>query len=263
MSSDVEGGDLAGSAGTPQSPDSDEDCPTDRAEEFIQLFNRVEEFLSRLVNRVSYTRFEKLVEAAAADNAAVRANASALGQFAKLRNAIVHGEGYPPHIVAVPSTQTLSKFKSVAQEVIEPTPLIPTFEREVRCFSQEDSLLPVLEFMRGHDFSQVVVRSTSGNLRMLTVEGITWWLADHVGEGQLPADTATLGDVIALEPQGGLKILGAKKTIFDAADALRNSIHHDSTRLYAIVITENGDAGEDPIGFVTPWDLVHNPRLSQ
>ncbi|MDR3727905.1 MAG: hypothetical protein P4K86_12770 [Terracidiphilus sp.] len=261
MSSDVEGAYLASLAGISQPPYRDEDGPRDRAEEFIELFNRVEDFLSRLVNRASYTRFEKLVEAAAVDNAAVRANANSLGQFAKLRNAIVHGDGYPQHIVAMPSSQTISKFKMVVQKVTEPTPLIPTFEREVRCFSEEDSLLQVLAFMRGRDFSQVVVRNSSGNLRMLTVEGITWWLADHVGESYLPVGTATVGDAIALEPQGGFKILGAQKTIFDADDALRNSIHPDSTRLYAIVITENGVDGEDPIGFVTPWDLVHHPRL--
>ncbi|MGA2083936.1 MAG: hypothetical protein ABSG60_00270 [Terracidiphilus sp.] len=233
----------------------------DRAEEFIQLFNQVEEFLSRLVNRASYTRFERLVEVASADNAAVRANANALGQFAKLRNAIVHGEGYPPHIVAMPSPQALSKFKRVAHEVIEPTPLIPAFGRQVRCFSPGDAVSTVLDFMRKYDFSQVVVRGVDGRLGVLTVEGITWWLADNVKGNQIPVDSATIGDVIALEPQGGLKILGAKKTIFDATDAFRNSIHHDSTRLYAIVITENGDIVEDPIGFVTPWDLVHNPHL--
>jgi hypothetical protein len=171
-----------------------------RAEEFIQLFNRVEEFLSRLVNRASYTRFERLVEAASANNSAVRAYASALGQFGRLRNAIVHDEGYPPHVVAMPSHEALSRFKHVAHEVMEPTPLMPMFAREVRCFSPEDALLPVLAFMRQGDFSQVIMKSCNGSLHMLTVEGITWWLADNLDGSQLPAGAATLGDVIALEP---------------------------------------------------------------
>ena len=123
MSSDVEGGDMANSAGIPQPPNRDGDGPMDRAEEFIRLFNWVEEFLSRLVNRAPYTRFERLVEVASADNAAVRANARALEQFAKVRNAIVHGEGYPPHIVAKPSPEALSKFRRVAHALVEPMPL--------------------------------------------------------------------------------------------------------------------------------------------
>ena len=261
MSSDVESGDLVRAAGNPQSPDSDGNGPMNRADEFIQLFNRVEGFLSQLVNRPSFTRFEELVKVASNNNAAVRANASTLAQFAKLRNAIVHSEGYPPFIVAMPSPEALSKFKRVAHEVIEPTPLIPTFEREVRCFSPDDALLPVLAFMRENDFSQVIVRGSGGNLGMATVEGITWWLADNLKGSLIPADAATIGDVIALEPQGGFKIMGPEMTIFDAADAFRNCIHCDSTRLYAIVITVNGGDKDQPVGFVTPWDLVNNPRI--
>ncbi|MGO9952889.1 MAG: hypothetical protein ACLPN1_11865 [Dissulfurispiraceae bacterium] len=233
----------------------------DRAEEFIQLFNQVEEFLSRLVNRAPYTRFERLVEFASADNAAVRANASALGQFAKLRNAIVHGEGYPPHIIAIPSPEALSKFKKVVHEVIEPTPLIPTFEVPVHCFSPNETLPGVLGFMRENDFSQVVIKENKGVLRMLTVEGVAWWHADQLEGSQVSADTVRLGSILGLEPQGCFGIMGPEKTIFDAADAFRNSIHRKATRLYAIVITENGGDHDNPIGFVTPWDLVHNPRI--
>jgi CBS domain-containing protein len=161
----------------------------------------------------------------------------------------------------VPSHEALLKFKQVAHDVIEPTPLIPAFKREVRCFSPEDALLPVLAFMRESDFSQVIVRGSRGNLGMATVEGITWWLADNLKWSLILADTATLGDVIALEPQGGFKIMGPDKTIVDAVDAFRNCIHCDATRLYAIVITVNGGDKDQPVGFVTPWDLVYNEAL--
>ena len=263
MSTNSEGEDMTGSAGIPQSPDRDGDGPVDRAEEFIQLFNRVEGFLSRLVNRARYTRFEGLVELASADNAAVRANASALGQFAKLRNAIVHGDGYPPHIVAVPSPEALSKFKQVVHEVIEPMPLIPTFKGPVRCFSPNEALSEALGFMRENDFSQVVVKQISGVIRMLTVEGVAWWLADQLDRNQVSAETVKLDSILDLEPQGGFGIMGPERTIFDATDAFRSSIHRKATRLYAIVITENGGDQDAPIGFVTPWDLIHNPRLRQ
>lgn len=237
--------------------------PMDRAEEFIQLFNRIEQFLSQLVNPERHAAFWRLVDDASDRNAAVRAHAVALKRFAMLRNAIVHDADYPPHIVAVPSSEALSKFKQVAEEVLEPKPLIPTFATQVRCFSPTDNLPEVLGFMREHDFSQVVVRSSDGRLGMLTVEGITWWLADNVGGNQNPVNAAMIGDIIALEPPGGFMIMGPDKTIFDAADAFRNVIHREATRLYAIVITGNGDDSDTPIGFVTPWDILHNPRLQE
>jgi hypothetical protein len=236
------------------------DNPPDRAEEFIQLFNRVADFLWRLVNPEKFAAFGKLVDVAGTRSAAVNANAAALKQFAMLRNAIVHDADYPPHIVAVPSKEALSKFKQVAREVLEPKLLIPAFETQVRCFSLNDSLPTVLEFMRDHDFSQVMLRRSDRRLQMLTVEGITWWLADNLNGDQSQVNKAIIGDIIPLEPPGGFMIMGPDKTIFDAADAFRNAIHSEATRLYAIVITGNGGDSDAPIGFVTPWDILHNPR---
>ena len=239
------------------------DNTPDRAEEFIQLFNRVADYLWQLVNPEKFAAFGKLVDVAATRSAAVHANAAALKQFAMLRNAIVHDADYPPHIVAVPSSEALSKFKQVAGEVLEPKHLIPTFATRVRCFSLTDNLPKVLGFMREHDFSQVMVRNSGGRLGMLTVEGITWWLADNVGGDQNPLNAATIGDIIPLEPPGGFMIMSSGKTIFDAAEAFRNLIHREATRLYAIIVTGSGDDSDEPIGFVTPWDILHNPNLME
>lgn len=233
----------------------------DRAEEFIQLFNRIEKFLSRLVNPKKAVPFSQLVEAASVLSAAVKANVNDLKHFAKLRNAIVHDVDYPPHIVAVPSQEALLRFTQVAQEVLDPDPLIPTFAAQVRCFSLDETLPGVLRFMRINDFSQVIVIGTHGRLTMLTVEGITKWLADNVDGDQISVNKVTLDSVIDLEPPGRFIIMSPDKTIFDAADAFTNSVHREATRLYAIVITENGSDRDKPIGFVTPWDLVHSPRL--
>ena len=237
------------------------DDPPERAEEFIQLFNRVAEHLTQLVNPQRFVPFNNLVDVASARSAAVRANALALRQFAMLRNAIVHDPGYPPHIAAVPSAETLSKFNRVAQKVLEPARLIPTFETQVRCFLVNESLQTALRFMRERDFSQVMVWGGDKRLRMLTVEGITWWLADNVRDDQNPVNTAVIGDIIALEPPGGFIVMGPDRTIFDAADAFRNVIDREATRLYAIVITGSGGDTDTPVGFITPWDMVHNSRL--
>jgi hypothetical protein len=95
----------------------------DRAEEFIQLFNRVESFLLHLVRPKKPMPFRQLVDAASVHSATVRANNGELKQFAMLRNAIVHDADYPSHIVAVPSQEALLRFKGIAQEVLEPNPL--------------------------------------------------------------------------------------------------------------------------------------------
>jgi CBS domain-containing protein len=233
----------------------------DRAEEFIELFNGVENFLVHLVRPQKSMPFWQLVDSASGLSAAVHANSSDLKQFAKLRNAIVHDPKYPSHIVAIPSQEALLRFKEIVQQVLEPTPVIPTFATEVHCFSPGDTLARALRFMRENDFSQVIVRGSDGKLSMLTVEGITKWLADQVEGSQNIVTKVTLETVLLLEPPGSFITMGPDKTVFDAAQAFTNSIHSKATRLYAIAITENGGDDDRPIGFVTPWDLVHNPRL--
>jgi CBS domain-containing protein len=233
----------------------------DRAEEFIQLFNRVEKFLVQLVSPKKLPPFWQLVDAASERNGAVRAHAEDLKQFAKLRNAIVHDEAYPPHIIAMPSEEAIQRYARVVHEVLEPAPLIPTFNVQVRCFSLSDPLTSALAFMRDHDFSQVVVKTNDRRLSMLTVEGITKWLADNLDGEHSPPGNVMLQSVIALEPPGAFIVMAATKTVFDAVDAFTKSIHCEATRLYAIVITQSGTDTDDPIGLVTPWDLVHNPRL--
>ena len=117
--------------------------------------------------------------------------------------------------------------------------------------------------MRKHDFSQVIVRGNDRRLSMLTVEGITKWLADNFDDQQNSASNAALDSVLPLEPPGGFMTMGPNNTIFDAVDAFSNAVHLKATRLYAIAITKNGGDSDDPSGFVTPWDLLHNPRLAE
>jgi hypothetical protein len=235
--------------------------PGGRTEEFIQVFNRVENFLSSLVASKRPQPFASLVDNASLVSGAVRTNNTALKQFAKLRNAIVHDPDYPPNIVAVPSPEALLRFRGVAQEVMEPNPLIPTFAAQVRCFSPDDTLSDVLKFMRHHDFSHVAVRGSDRRLKMITVEGITRSLADEMAAGQRSTDKRIVADVLPLEPRGCFVIMGSDRTVFDAGDAFSNSIHIEATRLYAILVTKAGSDSDEAIGFVTPWDLVHNPRL--
>jgi CBS domain-containing protein len=232
----------------------------ERTEEFVQLFNKIEKFLSNLVNAKKPPQFWQLVEIASTRNAAVRAHAGDLKQFAMLRNAIVHDADYPLQIVAVPTEEALQRFSLIVKKVVEPAPLIPTFETQVHCFSPSETLADALKFIEHHDFSQVVVKGDESRLNLLTVEGIARWFSRNLDGTHNPSDVL-LQSVVALEPPGAFIVMGSQQTVFDASDAFTKSIHCKATRLYAIIVTSSGSDKEEPVGFVTPWDLVHNPRL--
>jgi hypothetical protein len=232
----------------------------DRAEQFIHLFNQVQNALLTLTGKPAGTSFKIIVAAACDLNASVRANKTRLEQFAMLRNAIVHDEEYPPNIVAMPSKEALRRFKAVAEQILEPKRVIPAFACEVRCFSTGESLLEPLAFMEAKDFTQVVCRESGGRLRLITVEGITNWLRRERENFQATLSNTKLADLLPLEPPQCYSIMAPQKTVFDAKEAFQ-SIHPRATRLYAIIITCDGTDTGQPVGFVTPWDLVHNPRL--
>lgn len=232
----------------------------DRAEQFIHLFNQVQNALVLLTQKPAGSSFKVVVTAACGLNAAVRANKTRLEQFAMLRNAIVHDEEYPPNIVAMPSEEALRRFQAVAEQILEPKRVIPTFACEVHCFSVADLLLEALAFMDANDFTQIVCRDSGGRLRMITVEGITNWLRKERENYQATLSDTRLADLLPLEPPHSFTMMAPDKTVFDAKEAFQ-SIHPEATRLYAIIVTDDGTDIGQPIGFVTPWDLVHNPRL--
>ena len=60
------------------------------SKEFIKIFNALEHYLNKLVNKPCYLRFSELLEEASKINPAVREYANDLREFAELRNAIVH-----------------------------------------------------------------------------------------------------------------------------------------------------------------------------
>jgi CBS domain-containing protein len=239
---------------------ADEISGVNRAERFIHLFNRIQSALLQLTGQSAATPFKEIVKKACTLSAAVRANRTRLEQSARLRNAIIHDEEYPPHIVAIPSEGALQRFEAAAQQILEPIRVMPTFSCKVHCFSVTDSLLAALSTMEENDFTQVACRENDGRLRLVTAEGVTNWLRRRREHYPAILDKTTLTDVLADEPAGCFTILAPDKTVFDAKEAFL-SIPRGATRIYAIIVTDDGTDKGQAVGFITPWDLLHNPRL--
>ena len=75
----------------------------ERATEFIQLYNQLSSRLSELAGGDRGIPFTTLADRVARGNSAVRAFLSELKDFAALRNAIVHNNGFPVRVIAEPS----------------------------------------------------------------------------------------------------------------------------------------------------------------
>ena len=227
----------------------------DRANEFLLLFNQITEHLRTLVGVGPECNFPHLVSRGAEKNAAVRRNQSRLLAYGKLRNAIVHGPSYPPEVIAEPTERTLTDFRALVEKVTSPTSVIPKFEREVRCFGPGDPLSEALACMRTADYSQVAVRE-DGRLRLLTTEGVAWWAAGKsLANKEQPRD-AVVGDALRFEFPGTHQLLARNQSLDDAREAFATQFERGRPRLYALIITATGADTEEPLGIVTPWDLL-------
>jgi CBS domain-containing protein len=228
-----------------------------RAREFVSLYNKIDTHLRQLIEVDRFESFANVVRRAAAKNRAVSNKKDSLIAYGELRNAIIHSERYPDVIIAEPNQDALDDFRSVVQDVMSPPKLYPRFKRDVRCFAPADPLVEALESMHANRFSQVVVRREAG-VELLTVEGVSRWLARQAETDIISVCEATIQDVLEHELPRNCLLMCRDATIYDAEEAFSQFPHEGRARLSAILVTQHGRSSEALLGIVTPWDLRAN-----
>lgn len=227
-----------------------------RADRFVQLYNELSQLLKERLGVDRHLPFYNLVAQAARTDPTVRRWESKLRSFGDLRNAIVHDEQYPLEIIAEPSEKAVEEFERIVHMIRTPPRLLPRYQREVVCFHAAEPLSRVLAYMARHDYSQVVLRLCANRLGLLTAEGITRWLEHNVRHDLISLEDAAVVDVLPFEDEETFVVLGGNHTVYDAEDAFVQAIYQKRPRLYAVIVTETGNAAEAPLGIVTPWDLI-------
>ena len=228
----------------------------DRTDEFIKLYNQLDEHLAQITGEDARTPFYSLVERAVKDNLILKREEVSLKKYGSLRNLIVHDAEYPEHALAEPTERTLGHFKRIVQRLMDPVTL-NDFCEKVHTFSQDDSLLEALEHMREGDFSQVVVRE-KGELSLLTTEGVAKWLEQQSQEEVIRVADAVIEDALAFELPKSFHLMSRRDPLEQAQAAFLDAVERGRPRLYAVIITENGKAHETPLGVVTPWDVIED-----
>src|SRR5262249_27500840 len=172
-----------------------------------------------------------------------------------LRNLLVHWETRPNDYPAVPSDPLLERLRAIAARLAKPITAIPTFRRKVMTVSSSQSLADVLKRIRDLDFSQFPVYDGSSQfLGLLTENGITRWLAEHV------TTEITLIELADIEVARVLRKESAKKENhrFVAADTSVQQVRRlfaTEELLEAILFTQHGRRSEPLLGIATRWDM--------
>lgn len=227
----------------------------DRAGEFIQLFNQLVDHLRNSLGVDRGVSYPQMINLASRRDPIVRRNAIRLREYGELRNAIVHHMTYPEEVIAEPSEAAVKRFRQIVENITAPKLLLPTFRKAVRCFSPEDRLLDALAVMRDNDYAQVVVRD-GGILTVLTSRGMSRWLEKQVNGGVVDIKDVKIRAALSLEGQDPCLIMAGSRTVDEAQQAFVDSLIRKKRRIFAIVVTENGKPEEEPLGIVTPGDLL-------
>ena len=229
----------------------------DRAQQFIQLYNQLSRYLRQHADADSNLPYYQLIKVVSTTHSTVRRYLPDLREYGDLRNAIVHNETYPQQVIAEPTEETITHFTRIVENITAPKRVIPTFQRNVRVFRSQGLLTEALSDMKNNEFSQVIVQTQSG-LALLSIEGIALWLAEQQ-QPQMNVARVTIGDALAHEHPDNALFLARNATVDDARAAFSETLERPHPRLLAILLTQNGKRTEQPLGIITPWDLLQEP----
>lgn len=228
----------------------------DRHTTFIALYNQLADHLISLTGSNEFERFYHLIDMAAEKNAAVKLHAQQLKKYGDFRNVIEHNNEFFDE----PSDGTLARFQALAKNILSPEPLLPTFQKDVHCFTPNEPLGSALRYMHTNDYSQIVVH-TGTKLAILTLEGVARWLAQSSENDSVLLKKCVIEDVLASEHEGGFGVMARSHSVYDAKNAFARPLGTGKTRLHAILITQNGKVEEKPLGIITPWDILEDTNL--
>jgi hypothetical protein len=224
------------------------------ADTFLALYEELEEYLRHHARKAE--GWSRRIDALAAQDPVFRRNKEKLKDYGDLRNVITHQRDRNRGVMAIPTEKTIQEFKRIRDDILSPLKLIPRFQKsDIRVFRPDEPLVAALQHMRDEDFSQEVVQ-IDGKLSLLTVEGIAGWLEKQAQEDIISVQEAVIADAVRHEPKGSFVIMERNKTVYDAMEVFTHDIGQEKPRVYALLITEHGNATEGVLGLVTPWDRL-------
>ena len=224
-----------------------------RVDEFVRCYNEIDAELRRLLQKTKKTSFVDLVTEFERTGC-TREDADLLRRVAGLRNFIIHEPKKDDDFCAVPTELMLADLLAFLQQLLAPEKVVPRFAKRVETVSPNDSLSHVLRRVARRDFSQFPVHSNRRFMGLLTENGITRWLAKHIERtlSLVDLDEVFVSELLREEEQrNNCAFIGPDVTV-----AAVRSMYLEEEMLEAVLITENGQRSESPLGIITRWDML-------
>lgn len=228
----------------------------DRSQRFLAAFRRIEKSLERHARDRQFNDFGALIHRAAATDSTVRQMRAELGQFARLRNAIVHESGR--EAIAEPHAEVCNRIEQIADLLEKPPLVLPTFGRTVQTFRRSDPIAEVARAAFRNDFSQFPILDGGRICGLLIGNTVFRWLGALADEDLFSVSETTIGDVLGYQEEA--IVYRIVKRASTQADVLRlfEERAENGPPLHAVLITHDGKDSSALLGIISAWDV---PRI--
>ncbi|HRW62333.1 MAG TPA: CBS domain-containing protein [Bacteroidales bacterium] len=228
---------------------------TQKAEKFLDIFNKIEKHLKAKYNNGYYIPFGDLVRKAASKEGVVKKYREELFVYSDLRNVMVHNVRVNGKIIAEPLDDVIRNIEQIWEHIQHPEK-VSKFKKQVfYCFS-DDKLQKALQFIHEHKISQIPVIEKGVIIDVLNSNHIADWLASK--DSVIPSET-TIAEVLGNASRSkNFEIISGSMSVFDAAEIYKNSYLKPPVNWYydALIITPNGKHDGQMVGIIVLKDIA-------
>ena len=222
----------------------------DNAERFVAAFAAIEKALNAITRRPRYIPFRTNARISARYNSVVKNNLEDICMFAELRNCIVHNRDGELETVAVPSDDTTARIEHIAQLLQVDYNVLNFASSPVITGSYNEPLIDALRRLDEHGIDKLPVYDGEKFKGVFTLQQILHHLLTHDGD-----NLGTVADVMN-ERMKDRVLMVSRNTNLTTVVKVFDEFDGAKLRAPTILITENGEINEPPLGIITLHDLA-------
>ncbi|WP_462411770.1 CBS domain-containing protein [Neobacillus sp. Marseille-QA0830] len=224
------------------------------SERFEVAFNQVHDALKDIV-KINDDRFIVLLKTGAKKYQIIESFKKDLEQYAKLRNAIVHEKMEIGYYIAEPNAKVVHHIEKIADIISKPNYALSIASKNVISFHFQDPILKVTAAIKERGLSKFPVYKNNHCVGLLTAGSVVKWIASNMATGSVNLNHIHVSDIMMFEKERLLQFVSKEVNIFEVENVFEEA-HKLKQKLEAVIITENGNTDEKPLGIITPWDLI-------
>lgn len=231
------------------------------ADRFVRAYNTIDNHLRRVMRQERHRSFPAIVDIASKKMSEVRRYRVDLKEYGQLRNAIVHDNSDDEHPIAEPHDDVTVQIERLAELIVRPPRVFPTFKKDVKRLAPGDSIGRAVTHMYRNDFSQIPIYDGDRFQGLLSAVTVARWLGSDERNGRPNLDDTPIERVLTFaEEKETHAFLARDATVVEAVFRFEESARKNR-RLVAILITEHGKEHQAALGIMTSGDLPHAHRL--